>query len=184
MDVTPTEALRSVDLSPNETLLSMALVSNDSLLSIAVCETLLAAAAIDGTLMMMMMLMMMIMVMMTFFFAHGIRREENHARDVQQSAERPQARDVQQAEGVLLNSFHRIMRQLPKGEKETARASLACWGSDMVSSPLKAKAAAWETATLQEPLQSRAVVVKNMRSPLVSTTVSPVSGDAHQKPAG
>ena len=99
------------------------------------------------------------------FFAHGIRREENHARDVQQSAERPQARDVQQAEGVLLNSFHRIMRQLPKGEKETARASLACWGSDMVSSPLKAKAAAWETATLQEPLQSRAVVVKNVRSP-------------------
>ena len=119
-----------------------------------------------------------------FFFSHGIRREENHARDVQQSAERPQARDVQQAEGVLLNSFHRIMRQLPKGEKETARASLACWGSDMVSSPLKAKAAAWETATLQEPLQSRAVVVKNMRSPLVSTTVSPVSGDAQQKPAG
>ena len=118
------------------------------------------------------------------FFSHGIRREENHARDVQQSAERPQARDVQQAEGVLLNSFHRIMRQLPKGEKETARASLACWGSDMVSSPLKAKAAAWETATLQEPLQSRAVVVKNMRYPLVSTTVSPVSGDAHQKPAG
>ena len=118
------------------------------------------------------------------FFAHGIRREENHARDVQQSAERPQARDVQQAEGVLLNSFHRIMRQLPKGEKETARASLACWGSDMVSSPLKAKAAAWETATLQEPLQSRAVVVKNVRSPLVSTTVSPVSGDAQQKPAG
>ena len=41
----------------------MDLAWNDSLLSITVSETLLAAAAIDGTLMMMMMMLMIMMIL-------------------------------------------------------------------------------------------------------------------------
>ena len=42
----------------------------------------------------------------------------------------------------------------------------------------KAKVTAWETASLHEPLKSRAIVVKNMRWPLLSTTRSPGSGSS------
>ena len=39
----------------------------------------------------------------------------------------------------------------------------------------KAEVAAWETASLHVPMKSRAVVVKNMRWPLLSTTRLPGS---------
>ena len=52
----------------------------------------------------------------------------------------------------------------------------------MVSSPLKAKAAAWETPILHERLKSRAVVTKNMRWPLLSSTESPGSGSSIRIP--
>ena len=58
----------------------------------------------------------------------------------------------------------------------------ACWNSDMVSRPLKAKATAWEAPTLHERLHSRAVVVKTMRRPVHSTTDSPGSGSSSRIP--